>query len=115
MSLRLALISTTLHNGYLCRAWVNFSDATGTVVIGSSGNVSSITDNGTGDYTANFTVALPDANYSIAVSSRQNGSTVGGAGYSSSRLAGSLRYIFTNFESTLSNRDQEYASLAVFR
>jgi hypothetical protein len=107
--------NTTLHNGYLCRAWVNFSDATGTVVIGSSGNVSSITDNGTGDYTANFTVALPDANYSIAVSSRQNGSTVGGAGYSSSRLAGSLRYIFTNFESTLSNRDQEYASLAVFR
>ena len=47
---------------YACRAWVNF-DGTGTVAIRASGNVSSITDNGTGDYTVNFTTALPDANY----------------------------------------------------
>jgi len=45
-----------------CRAWVNF-DGTGTVAIRSSGNVSSITDNGQGDYTVNFTTAMPDANY----------------------------------------------------
>ena len=50
---------------YACRAWVNFSD-TGTVAINSSGNVSSITDNGTGDYTVNFTVAMPDANYAVS-------------------------------------------------
>lgn len=49
--------------GTLCRAWVNFN-GTGTVAIRSSFNVSSITDNGTGDYTVNFTTALPDANYS---------------------------------------------------
>jgi hypothetical protein len=49
---------------YGCRAWVNF-DGTGTVAIRDSGNVSSITDNGTGDYTVNFTTAMPDANYSI--------------------------------------------------
>jgi hypothetical protein len=48
---------------YGCRAWVNF-DGTGTVAIRASGNVSSITDNGTGDYTVNFTTAMPDANYS---------------------------------------------------
>jgi uncharacterized protein (AIM24 family) len=48
---------------YGCRAWVNF-DGTGTPAIRSSGNVSSITDNGTGDYTVNFTTAMPDANYS---------------------------------------------------
>ena len=47
---------------YVCRAWVNFN-GTGTVAIRSSGNVSSITDNGTGDYTVNFTSALQDANY----------------------------------------------------
>ena len=50
---------------YKCRAWVNFN-GTGTVAIRASGNVSSITDNGTGDYTANFTTAMPDANYSFS-------------------------------------------------
>lgn len=43
-------------------AWVNFN-GTGTVAIRASGNVSSITDNGAGDYTVNFTTPLPDANY----------------------------------------------------
>ena len=47
---------------YGCRAWVNFN-GTGTVAIRGSGNVSSITDNGTGDYTVNFTTAMPDINY----------------------------------------------------
>ena len=46
------------------KAWVNFN-GTGTVAIRASYNVSSITDNGTGDYTVNFTTALADANYSI--------------------------------------------------
>ena len=50
---------------YMCRAWVNFN-GTGTVAIRASGNVTSITDNGTGDYTINFTTAMPDANYSVA-------------------------------------------------
>ena len=49
---------------YLCRAWVNFN-GTGTVAIRASGNVSSITDNGTGRYTINFSTAMIDTNYSI--------------------------------------------------
>jgi len=49
-----------------CRAWCNFN-GTGTVAIRASGNVSSITDNGTGSYTVNFTTAMPDANYSAVV------------------------------------------------
>ena len=49
---------------YGCRVWVNFN-GTGTVAIRGSGNVSSITDNNTGDYTVNFTTAMPDANYSV--------------------------------------------------
>lgn len=47
-----------------CRAWVNFN-GTGTVAIRASGNVSSITDNGVGEYVVNFTNAMPDANYSV--------------------------------------------------
>jgi hypothetical protein len=47
---------------YSCRAWVNFN-GTGTVAIRASGNVTSITDNGLGDYTINFTTAMSDVNY----------------------------------------------------
>jgi len=50
--------------GTFCRAWVNFN-GTGTVAIRASFNVSSITDNGVGLYTVNFTNALTDANYSV--------------------------------------------------
>lgn len=49
---------------YTAKAWVNFN-GTGTVAIRASGNVSSITDNGTGDYTVNFTNALPDADFAV--------------------------------------------------
>ena len=52
-------------------AWVNFN-GTGTVAIRSSYNVSSITDNGTGDYTVNFATALADANYCVTSTSTQN-------------------------------------------
>jgi hypothetical protein len=58
---------------YSCRAWVNFN-GTGTVAIRASGNVSSITDNGTGDYTVNFTTAFADVNYSCVVSTTGSGS-----------------------------------------
>jgi hypothetical protein len=51
---------------YAARAWVNFN-GTGTVAIRASGNVSSITDNGAGDYTVNFATAMPDANFSTVV------------------------------------------------
>jgi uncharacterized protein (AIM24 family) len=54
----------SVATAYGCRAWVNFN-GTGTVAIRASGNVSSITDNGTGDYTVNFTTSMPDANYSV--------------------------------------------------
>jgi hypothetical protein len=56
----------SVGKAYLCRAWVNFN-GTGTPAIRASGNVSSITDNGTGSYTVNFTTAMPDANYSAVV------------------------------------------------
>jgi len=46
------------------RTWVNFN-GTGTVAIRDSGNVSSITDNSTGNYTINFTNNMPDVNYTM--------------------------------------------------
>jgi hypothetical protein len=62
-SAQLATVSGTAPL-YMCRAWVNFN-GTGTVAIRASGNVSSITDRGTGAYTINFTNNMPDANYSV--------------------------------------------------
>lgn len=64
---------STLYPEFKCRAWINF-DGTGTPTARGSGNVSSITDNGAGDYTINFTTALPDANYSVVGSSMANSS-----------------------------------------
>lgn len=55
-----------LNSAGIAKAWVNFN-GTGTVAIRASLNVSSITDNGTGDYTVNFTSALTDANYAASL------------------------------------------------
>ncbi len=75
-----ALNATGTAPIYAARAWVNF-DGTGTVAIRASGNVSSITDNGIGDYTVNLTTAMPDADYTINVSAQ-------GLGLSSDTVAG---------------------------
>ena len=64
----------SVATAYGCRAWVNFN-GTGTVAIRASGNVSSITDNGTGDYTVNFTNAMPDTNYSFVTNARRDNDT----------------------------------------
>jgi len=92
---------------YACRAWVNF-DGTGTVSIRASGNVSSITDNSTGNYTVNFTIAMPDANYSAVRSDEQRG-----VGETDTYTVSSLRFIVRNsaFEIT----DSAICALAVFR
>jgi len=58
----------------VCRAWVNFN-GTGTVAIRTSFNVTSITDNNTGDYTVNFTTAISDANYAVTGSASNNASS----------------------------------------
>jgi hypothetical protein len=59
---------------FLARAWVNFN-GTGTVAIRGSGNVSSITDNGTGDYTVNFSTAMPDVNYATTAIGQNSAAT----------------------------------------
>jgi hypothetical protein len=64
----------SVATAYGCRAWINFN-GTGTPAIRGSGNVSSITDNGTGDYTINFTTAMPDTNYSCVGSIKEGANT----------------------------------------
>lgn len=62
-------------SGY-AKAWVNFNGL-GTVAIAASYNVSSITDNGTGDYTVNFTTEMPNTNYVIAGFARRDNDVAG--------------------------------------
>src|SRR6056297_1158020 len=64
---------------YACRAWVNFNGQNST--IRGSGNVSSITDNGSGDYTLNFSNAMPDTAYTVGMSSLTSSTTNLSAGY----------------------------------
>jgi len=75
---------------YDARAWVNFN-GTGTVAIRSSGNVTSITDNGVGDYTVNYTTAMSNANYATnvtAVSTASGNTNVIAAGLYAPSTAG---------------------------
>ena len=99
---------------YPCRAWVNFN-GTGTVAIRASGNVSSITDNGTGDYTVNFTTAMPDADYSAVVTSDTSLSVNRSVAiWSGTNQTASLVRIGT-LATGGSAFDANYVSVAVFR
>ena len=70
----------SVATAYGCRAWVNFNGRD-TVAIRESKNVSSITDNGTGDYTVNFTTAMPDVNYCVNLTSSVQGSSTINGGF----------------------------------
>jgi len=76
---------------YACRAWVNFNGTTASPsTIRGSGNVSSVTKNGTGDYTVNFTTAMVDANYSISVAGIE-----GASGGTISKISNAAAYTTT--------------------
>jgi len=103
---------------YACRAWVNFN-GTGTVAIRASGNVSSITDNGSGDYTVNITTALSDINYTFIAfaktsSGAQNRATFSNGDYGNTSPTSSTYRFYT---STLagSPTDTEFVNVAIFR
>jgi hypothetical protein len=100
---------------YACRAWVNFN-GTGVVAIRASGNVSSVTDNGLGDYTVNFTTAMQDANYS-ATANWSNGSTnlvdQDGPAIPMTYGVGSVRILLTNGGATA--KEGSKVSVAIFR
>lgn len=102
---------------YTCKAWVNFNGS-GTVAIRASGNVSSITDNGTGNYTVNFTTAMPDVNYApIATTSRKspdNEAYPNTVGTSRSPTTGSIIIYLRNPYASAAE-DSDNVNVAVFR
>jgi hypothetical protein len=94
---------------------VNFN-GTSTVAIRASGNVSSITDNGTGDYTVNFTTALADANYSAQVWAATAGSTgvfIPTQSSTTVPTTSALRLVTRNGSATAN--DLDYVQVAIFR
>ena len=103
---------------YAARAWVNFN-GTGTVAIRGSGNVSSITDNGTGDYTVNFTDAITDVNYAVNITTSIQGTTSTNGGFiptlsrTSTPVVGSVR--IEMFTTTFANTDTLQANVTIFR
>lgn len=84
-------------DGY-AKAWVRFNATTGTPVIGASFNVTSITDNGVGDFTINLTLALTDANYSAVGSAGDNAAAqhLMSVGYTTAPSSSALRVATTN-------------------
>jgi hypothetical protein len=107
---------------YACRAWVNFDGTTSPGTIRASGNVSSVTKNGTGDYTINFATAMPDANYSYQLSGRQNTSgniidAIMGHPTTSQATTTSFRVVVYTVagSSSFSARDSAVLTAAVFR
>jgi hypothetical protein len=103
--------NNSVEIGTLCRAWVNFN-GTGTVAIRGSFNVSSITDNGTGSYTVNFTTAMPDANYSWSSITGSPGST-NGVTLAGTPTASAIPLVTVN--TGFSVFDQVYVTCSVFR
>ena len=93
------------------RAWVNFN-GTGTVAIRASYNVTSITDNGTGDYTVNFTTAMPDVNYAALLSSEMG---AGNGGFNGVITPTTSTLRFSAYTNAGALRDISLAYVAIFR
>ena len=99
--------------GTLCRAWVNFNGST--AGIRASFNVTSVTKNGTGDYTANFTNAMADVNYSAVITGGQKAVQWGIPLFANSGAfaTGSVRFLTQTPADTPA--DTIYVCLSVFR
>jgi hypothetical protein len=105
---------------YACRAWVNFN-GTGTVAIRASGNCSSVSDLGVGDYQINFATAMPDANYNAVIGiSTASGTTViaqvasNGSGTIVAPTSSALR-VASLRRSDATAADVDYSMISIFR
>jgi uncharacterized protein (AIM24 family) len=106
----------SVATAYGCRAWVNFN-GTGTVAIRASGNVSSITDNGNGQYTVNFTNAMPDVNYAATFNGNGNSDSFGSGGrqYSMIRTRATNSVQLNTIDEGGNQTDPSYVGLSIFR
>lgn len=104
----------SVATAYGCRAWVNFN-GTGTVAIRASGNVTSITDHGTGEYTVNFTTALSDANYTTVITCGDaSGTAKLATGWSAAPTSTAYRILTYNWSGGAA-ADPAYVNVAIFR
>lgn len=98
------------------KAWVNFN-GTGTVAIRASFNVSSITDNGVGSYTINFTNPMSDANYAAAGCATDDNAAstfvYEGGTYGQYRTTSAVR--MQVLAPSVGLRDQQGVYIAIFR
>ena len=112
-----SLTTAQIYNG-AAKAWVNFN-GTGTVAIRASFNVSSITDNGTGDYTVNFTTALADANYAAACTNGRGSRVLTHHDQIITQTASAYRFTVSDTANgtvvALSNADVSVLMLSFFR
>jgi hypothetical protein len=103
---------------YACRVWCNFNASSGTPIIRDDGNVSSITDNGVGDYTFNFTVAMPDNDFTAIAQAHGQGDHVFVGGVVSA-ATGNVRMYFGDTgvvgSTAMTRKDAEDYGIAVFR
>ena len=106
---------------YACRAWVSFlgtsvTNPASTAGINASGNVSTLLDHGQGDYTVNFTTAMPDANYVVAgATSDDNRHQRLIMCKSDSVLSGSVRIGITGNDGGTLTDDTGHVMIAIFR
>ena len=105
------------EKGQLCKAWINFN-GTGTIAIRDSFNVSTITDNGQGDYTVTMTNAMSNTNYAVTTASGDGAtSAVRGCGVCNSLTTTTFR-VQSNFTGGVLNglytRDDPIVCCAVF-
>jgi hypothetical protein len=103
--------------GTFCRAWVNFNGV-GTVAIRASFNVSSITDNNTGDYTVNFTTAMPDVNYSAVASATDTGNpltALNAVAVVGTKATSSIRAVLRTVSGAVTYFDANTYDVSVFR
>jgi len=104
----------SVATAYGCRAWVNFN-GTGTVAIRGSGNVSSVSDNGAGQYTVNLTNALPDANGTPTLGDSRSRASGNYAMGSQVYMASSSTAVVFTYDSGSSLEDHTDINVAIFR
>ena len=103
----------SVATAYGCRVWVNFNGTTSSPsTIRGSGNVTSVTKNGSGDFTINFTTALVDTNYAPMITADRGGHAA--MGYKPTTIATSS-YRFTSVQQQGTALDSEFTSVTIFR
>ena len=128
MSANQACVKTAINASgsapiFACRAWINFDGTSASIGTGrANGNISGVTDNGTGDYSIAFTTAMQDANYCITGASKEDTNTTAQGGLVCLGEYGSAMSISTTgFQITTRREgrgdfsDSDYICVCVFR